>query len=130
MPPSGIHSWALLTRPFICSACRRASGEAVRHQSFRNLHNSPALLRPRKREFFSSSSPLHGQKLQNTEFRTEDATAPTQPENSKRKTARSPAAKTSLRRVAVEAQRSKDGGLLGKSKAAGDQTSAPAPRLV
>jgi required for meiotic nuclear division protein 1 len=117
-----------LARPYICSACRKAGGEAVRQPSFRTLHNSPALLQPRKREFFSSSSPLHSQKPQNAEPAIDDASTTTQPDNPKRKTARSPAAKTSLRRVAVEAQRSRDGGLLAKSKIAGDQ--APAPRLV
>jgi uncharacterized Rmd1/YagE family protein len=108
--------------------CRKAGGETLKQPSFRTLHNSPALLQPRKREFFSSSSPLHGQKTQDTEPPIDDASTTAQPDTPKRKTARSPAAKTSLRRVAVEAQRSKDGGLLAKSNTAGDQ--APAPRLV
>ena len=128
MPPTGLYSWALVARPYICSACRKAGREAVQQPSFRTLHNSPAHLRPRKREFFSSSSPLHSQKPQNTEPTIDDASTTAQPDNPKRKTARSPAAKTSLRRVAVEAQRSKDGGLLAKSKTTSDQ--APTLRLV
>lgn len=92
------------------------------------MHNSAALLRPRKRDFFSSSSPLHSQNPQNAEVPAANASTIAQLDNPKRKTARSPASKTSLRRVAVEAQRSKDGGILAKSKTAGDQ--APAPRLV
>src|SRR5271156_3032424 len=128
MPPTAFHSWALLVRPYICSACRKAGGEALKQPSFRTLHNSPALLRPRKREFFSSSSPLHSQRSQDAEPPIEGSSTSVQPDNPKRKTARSPAAKTSLRRVAVEAQRSKDGGLLAKSKTVGDQ--APSPKLV
>src|ERR1700722_4378872 len=108
MPPTTFHSLALLARPYICSACRKAGGEAPKQPSFRTLHNSPALLRPRKREFFSSSSPLHSQKSQNAEPPIEDSTTGLHPNNPKRKTERSPATKTSLRRVAVEAQRSKD----------------------
>jgi uncharacterized Rmd1/YagE family protein len=128
MPPTAFHSWALLVRPYICSACRKVGGEGLKQPSFRTLHNSPALLRPRKREFFSSSSPLHSQKSQDTEPPIEGSPTSVQPNNPKRKTARSPAAKTSLRRVAVEAQRSKDGGLLAKSKTVGEQ--APSPKLV
>ena len=128
MPPTGLHSWALVAKPYICSACHKAGGEAVKQPSFRTLHNSPAFLRPRKREFFSSSSPLHSQKSQNTEPIIDDVSTTTQLDNPKRKTARSPAAKTSLRRVAVEAQRSKDGGLLAKPNTTADQT--PAAKLV
>jgi required for meiotic nuclear division protein 1 len=128
MPPVGLHSWVLLARPYVCSACRRVGSEGLKLPAFRALHNSPTLHRPRKREFFSSSSPLHSQKLQNLEPLRDDAHDAIQPDNPKRKTARSPAAKTSLRRVAVEAQRSKDGGLLVKSNLTSDR--APAPRLV
>lgn len=128
MRPSGLHSWALAARPYLCSACRRCAGEGVKQPSFRTLHNSPALLRPRKREFFSSSSPLHSQKPQHTEPPPDDVSTTAPSEGPRRKAARSPAAKTSLRRVAVEAQRSKDGGLLAKSKSQSDQ--APAPKLV
>src|SRR5947207_4262106 len=128
MSPAGLHSLALLSRPYICSACRRVGGEVLRQPTFRTLHNSRTLQRPRKREFFSSSSPLHSQKQPNPEPLTDDTHNTVRPDNPKRKTARSPAAKTSLRRVAVEAQRSKDGGLLAKSKLTGDH--APASRLV
>src|SRR5271170_7333388 len=124
MPPTAFHSWALLVRPYICSACRKAGGEALKQPSFRTLHNSPALLRPRKREFFSSSSPLHSQRSQDAEPPTEGSSTSVQPDNPKRKTARSPAAKTSLRRVAVEAQRSKDANL-AKSIPATDDASIP-----
>jgi required for meiotic nuclear division protein 1 len=78
------------------------------------LHAAPALLLPRRRDFFSSNAILkqqpqssqHSGEVQQTQSETAEIG-----QVQKRKTARTSAAKTSLRRVAVEAQRSKDNSL-------------------
>src|SRR5438552_1936824 len=71
----------------------------------RSMHATSSLFLPRKRDFFSSNALLQQQ------VRTDDASLENrQPQ--KRRQLRLPATKTSLRRVAVEAQRSRDGGLL------------------
>lgn len=98
---------------FICNSCRNSSVFGVlnqpRHQF---LHAAPPLLLPRRKDFFSSNATLR-QKQSSQELPKGEQP----PENSKqkRKTARSPVAKTSLRRVAVEAQRSRDG-ILSRSR--------------
>jgi hypothetical protein len=71
----------------------------------RSMHAASSLLLPRKRDFFSSNSLLQQQM-----GRTGDASLENQQPQKKRQL-RLPATKTSLRRVAVEAQRSRDGGL-------------------
>ncbi|KAI2775423.1 hypothetical protein CBS147339_713 [Penicillium roqueforti] len=68
------------------------------------LHASPRLALPRRKDFFSSNA--HLKQKQNADEPIESS-----PDSRKqlRRGPRSPAAPTSLRRVAVEAQRSKDG---------------------
>ena len=68
----------------------------------RQLHASSAAQAPRKRTFFSSNAAL-----QQEANLTKDGSIDTLPPAQKRKPVRSPAGKTSLRRVAVEAQRSR-----------------------
>ena len=68
----------------------------------RQLHASATAQAPRKRNFFSSNAALQ-QEANATKDASADALLPAQ----KRKPVRSPAGKTSLRRVAVEAQRSR-----------------------
>jgi required for meiotic nuclear division protein 1 len=101
-----------------------------RQRSLRPLHAAPALLFPRRRDFFSSNSLLR-QQIQNSDGLKEQQ--PPQPGNEevgqihKRKQSRPSAAKTSLRRVAVEAQRSKDN---TRSKAQPASQGAQNPRAV
>lgn len=71
-------------------------------QAFRNLHATTVAQFPRKRNFFSSNAALRQDAASKAETLKDGA--PVQ----KRKTLRSPAGKTSLRRVAVEAQRSRE----------------------
>jgi uncharacterized Rmd1/YagE family protein len=88
-----------LTQPFVCSSCRRASTLGIiRQPKYRPIHASTALSYPRKRDFFSYNSALR-QKQQGR---------PVEEEPPKLKKPKPPP-KTSLRRVAVEAQRSRDG---------------------
>jgi len=81
---------------------------SLKHTNFlkgRHIHGSPVLQTPRRRDFFSSNAALQQQRQDpppngdNAEYQ--------QPQQ--RKGSRLPAGKTSLRRVAVEAQRSRDG---------------------
>ncbi|KAG4427795.1 hypothetical protein IFR05_016721 [Cadophora sp. M221] len=73
----------------------------LRPQPLRCLHASAAGQAPRKRNFFSSNATLQQESASNGSL--EDL-----PPAQKRKPVRSPAGKTSLRRVAVEAQRSRE----------------------
>lgn len=108
--------------------CRRpAILDPHRPPSLRPLHASPIFQRPRRRDFFSSNSVLASQKSEDADKREDAPGAVVQNQAQKRKTARSPAAKTSLRRVAVEAQRSKDDRLQGSEPVTGD---ASVPKLV
>lgn len=97
---------------FIRNSCRKSSVFGIlkqpRHQF---LHATPPLIYPRRKDFFSSNATLRQKQTQDTPG-TE-----LPPENSKqkKKAGRSPVAKTSLRRVAVEAQRSRDG-ILSKTR--------------
>jgi hypothetical protein len=72
----------------------------------RFLHVTSSNLLPRRRDFFSSNVPLSQQ-----HHPTKDTAEPIQEASpaQKRRSTRTPSAKTSLRRVAVEAQRSRDG---------------------
>lgn len=89
---------------YICSACRQNTTPL--------LHRSPRIvpvLGPRIRRDFSCLSPRNSQKHGANEPPTEkDAGSPGN-QSQRRKLARSPAANSSLRRVAVEAQRTRSG---------------------
>ncbi|KAF8859310.1 DUF155-domain-containing protein [Acephala macrosclerotiorum] len=90
------------TRQLACPAARRClNNGAARPQPFRYIHATAAAQAPRKRNFFSSNATLQA------EAANTDAVAD-QPPAQKRKPLRAPAGKTSLRRVAVEAQRSRE----------------------
>ena len=71
----------------------------------RYIHGSPILQSPRRRDFFSSNATLQAQPQDPP--RNGDNAEYQQPQP--RKGSRLPVGKTSLRRVAVEAQRSRDG---------------------
>ncbi|KEF62542.1 uncharacterized protein A1O9_00515 [Exophiala aquamarina CBS 119918] len=98
------------TNQFVCSSCRRTAYDVLKQPTFRPLHASPIFQQPRRRDFFSSNSALSSAKSHASDT-TKDA-APESVDSAltlKRKTARSPGTKTSLRRVGLEAQRSKAG---------------------
>ncbi|KAJ9611465.1 hypothetical protein H2200_004649 [Cladophialophora chaetospira] len=113
MPPAFARPILGLGSQYVCTSCRRAGYDVLRHPSFRPLHASPIFQRPRRRDFFSSNHSL----LSNTAAKSDggkdkaNATLDSAAAASmhKRKTARSPGTKTSLRRVGLEAQRSKAG---------------------
>ena len=125
MPPNVLRPFVPLTNQYVCANCRRAGNDVVRQPSFRPLHASPIFQRPRRRDFFSSNS-LLSQSKQSEPTEIADVSPGAQEAISpqKRRTARSPAAKTSLRRVAVEAQRSKDGNL-SRSRRISEEASVP-----
>jgi uncharacterized Rmd1/YagE family protein len=85
------------------SAVRRIVNDGSRPRPLRYLHATAADQAPRKRNFFSSNAALQQEaNLPKSEFLKQ------LPPAQKRKPLRSPAGKTSLRRVAVEAQRSRE----------------------
>ena len=96
---------------FISQTGHRSTLFALQHPpTLRPLYASPIFQRSRTRDFFSSASLLSSQRAADTGNRKEASLLTEQPAiTPKRKSARSPTAHTSLRKVAVEAQRSKDG---------------------
>ena len=102
------------SRQLSCPAVRRILADGhTRPRPRRFLHATPAGQAPRKRNFFSSNAVLQQELVGSNE--TAKDLYPTQ----KRKPIRSPAGKTSLRRVAVEAQRSRENTLRRKNAVAG-----------
>ena len=100
----------MFARPYICfSCCRRPASRFPMRPQTQFLHASPRLALPRRKDFFSSNA--HLKQKQNAEEPIESSP---DSRNQRRRGPRSPAAPTSLRRVAVEAQRSKDS-ILSKS---------------
>ena len=87
-----------------CSACRQVATEPLH----RNLHRAPQLI-PTLRRGFSRLSVHNSQKHGATEPSTERDAGSSGNRTQRRKLARSPAANSSLRRVAVEAQRTRSG---------------------
>ncbi|KAJ5683733.1 uncharacterized protein N7477_000078 [Penicillium maclennaniae] len=86
-------------------ACKRSLAlRPLARPQIQYLHASPALELPRRRNFFSSNANL-AQKQPSDDESTEQLEL----QKKKRRAGRAPAAPTSLRRVAVEAQRSRDG---------------------
>ncbi|EXJ84991.1 hypothetical protein A1O3_05666 [Capronia epimyces CBS 606.96] len=115
-----------LRNQFICSSCRRFGYDGLRQPGFRPLHASPIFQLPRRREFFSSNPSLLSQTAQKRAEQKEDVSPTTVAlQSQKRKTARTPGTKTSLRRVGLEAQRSKAGNLPRSSGRAEDESAAP-----
>ncbi|KAJ6028344.1 hypothetical protein N7540_003920 [Penicillium herquei] len=105
----------MFARASLCSSCKRPVPLRVLRQPYNHcLHASPALELPRRKDFFSSNAHL-AQKSNK-----EDGAESLDGQKQRRRGVRSPAAPTSLRRVAVEAQRSRDGFLLqGPAQRAG-----------
>ena len=96
----------MFARPYVCLSCKRPVSRLLTRTQNQYLHASPPLTFPRRKDFFSSNA--HLKQKQQTE-----ADEPIEPsldsQKQRRRSSRLPAAPTSLRRVAVEAQRSKDG---------------------
>lgn len=90
----------------LCLACKRNVVSPL-HRNSRNqyLHALPALNSPRRKDFFSSNALLAQKQLGKNDGLSDSPDSQKQ----RRRGGRGPAAPTSLRRVAVEAQRSKDG---------------------
>lgn len=86
-----------------------------------SFHSSGIFSSRKRNDYFSSKAPATTPQL--------DATTNEPSQNSKRKTTRSSAAKNSLRRVAVEAQRSRDGKDPNKTPPLAHQTASKVPSL-
>lgn len=124
MPPT-IRCSASLTSTFLSTTRRQTLLDLSRAPGLRPLHASPIFQRPRHRDFFSTNKTLSVQRTTETQSKPSPHDESNVDAVRKRKAAGSPAAKTSLRRVAVEAQRTKDG-KLAKTQRQPDET----PRLV
>ncbi len=101
-----LSSNSLLARRLYSSFVRE--GSSLQPMNFlrgRHIHGSPTLHFPRRRDFFSSNATLQHQ----PQSLLRDGDSAEHQQNKKRNVSRLPAGKTSLRRVAVEAQRSRDG---------------------
>ncbi|KAL4918561.1 hypothetical protein BDW62DRAFT_181125 [Aspergillus aurantiobrunneus] len=97
----------MFARTYVPSICKRpATVRILKQPQSHYLHASPPLGLPRRKDFFSSNAFLT-QKISATKDAVEGSSQESQKQ--RRRGGRSPAAPTSLRRVAVEAQRSKDG---------------------
>jgi hypothetical protein len=97
---------AMFARTPLCSACKRpVAARLLRFSQNQYLHASPALGLPRRKDFFSSNANLAQNQLSKNDGPSDNSDSQKQ----RRHSGRTPAAPTSLRRVAVEAQRSKDG---------------------
>ncbi|KAL9110376.1 MAG: hypothetical protein Q9227_005107 [Pyrenula ochraceoflavens] len=92
-----------LSDRYICHACRKTIH--VPQPWHRPLHASSALSFPRRRDYFSSNATLKQQSVESSHVKqTSSETKAAE----RRKNTRSPAGKTSLKRVAFEAERSRD----------------------
>ncbi|KAK5070568.1 hypothetical protein LTS08_004434 [Lithohypha guttulata] len=127
MPPSTLRPSSLLASSHSCTFSRPGVLDLSKQPGLRPLHASPIFQRPRRRDFFSSNATLASHRDEKPAIRADETADALQ--SRKRKLGGAAAAKTSLRRVAVEAQRSKDANLgLARSHRTSDaQTS---PRLV
>ncbi|KAE8352600.1 hypothetical protein BDV28DRAFT_134902, partial [Aspergillus coremiiformis] len=97
----------MFTRPFVCSICKSpAVTRLVKQPRNQYLHATSPFDLPRRKDFFSSNAYLAQKQPQAGDVSEELGQ---EFQKQRRRGGRSPAAPTSLRRVAVEAQRSKDG---------------------
>lgn len=94
-------------KAFSSFAFTPANSAPLRSARRRQIHGTAALLRPRKRDFFSTNAVLREQQQQQQQPQQLGSRNHVE-DTQKRKPARSPPGKSSLRRVAVEAQRSRD----------------------
>ena len=110
-------------RPYSCQASNQWTTTKTVTSRHRSLSTSTNLLTKRRKGFFSSNaSSRNPQREKEPAEQQQLQPQQAQEQGKKRKSKRSPAGKTSLRRVAVEAQRSKDGHELKRSAHLGLQT--------
>lgn len=127
MPPVQLRTYSSLAGSLICSSCRRHTLDLTKQPGLRPLHASPIFQKPRRREFFSSNAALASLRDSHSSKQEEAETLQAR----KRKHGGAAAAKISLRRVAVEAQRTKDGSLsLSSTQYQQSTEGAATPRLV
>ncbi|KAL3475050.1 hypothetical protein BJX99DRAFT_230461 [Aspergillus californicus] len=95
----------MFARPYVLLICKRpALTRLLKQPQSQYLHATPPSGLPRRKDFFSSNAFL----AQKQPAGNDTAESVQESQKERRRGARSPAAPTSLRRVAVEAQRSKD----------------------
>lgn len=123
MRPASIRPIIGLGNQYACVSRRRAGYDVLRQLGLQPLHASPVFQRPRRREFFSSNHSLQSQQKDGADEEAGLISSPASMQ--KRKTARSPGAKTSLRRVGLEAQRSKAGNLVRTGGRTQDEYDTP-----
>lgn len=124
MPPVHLRPSLSLAGNFTCTSRRRGVLDLTKPPLLRPLHASPIFQRPRRRDFFSSNAALAAQKADANATTRESADESSETLQSRKRKAGASPAKTSLRRVAVEAQRSKDG-KLAKSHRFPDEAASP-----
>ena len=116
-----------LLNHYVCTSCRRNSSALLKQPGLRPLHASPIFQRPRRRDFFSSNAVLAVKPSPSTaQFHGPEKTLESA-QTQKRKTARPSGATASLRRAALEAQRSKDG---KQARSAASSEDIEPPKLV
>lgn len=96
-------------RPYSCQANHRWRDSATVLLQHRFLSIPNNLLFKRRKDFFSSDATLRTPQRESEPAEQQRPEQYGQEQGKKRNSKRSPAGKTSLRRVAAEAQRSKDG---------------------
>lgn len=110
MSPASFRSSLQGANNFICYSCRRTAFGVLKQPTLRPLHASPIFQQPRRRDFFSSNPSLSSARSNGADTPRDAASEIANPVlASKRKTARTPGTKTSLRRVGLEAQRTQAG---------------------
>lgn len=110
-------------RLYSCQASNQWTATKTVPLRHRSLSTSNNLLAKRRKDFFSSNAAFRGPQREKEPAEQQQQQEQQGHELGKRrKPKRSPAGKTSLRRVAVEAQRSKDGHELKRSAHLGLQT--------
>jgi len=128
MAPASLRPFSSGAASLICASCRRGGLDLSKQPGLRPLHASPIFQRPRRRDFFSSNAVLTNQKPDGSP-KDDVETAAELLQARKRKAGGAAAAKTSLRRVAVEAQRTKDG-KLDRDRSQRQSDSLSTPKLV
>ena len=111
---------AIASRPYSCQASNQWTITKTPSPRHRSLSTSNCLLSKRRKGFFSSNASTRGP--QGEKEPAEQQPQQGQEQAKKRKAKRSPGGKSSLRQVAVEAQRSREGHELKKSASLGLQT--------
>lgn len=97
----------MFSRQYACLSCKHSLSRLLAQSQHQHIHVSSPLARPRRKAFFSSNAHLKQKQQINTE--ADFGEVPLDSQKQRKRGGRLPAAPTSLRRVAVEAQRSKDG---------------------